>query len=224
MPCLESAVLALAEIENAAAVKEAATLYQDLMAQRAKLPTENVQELLELHSQCEQEALELFMARAFKDDICRFQADLIVGAPQPSQDSPRDTISPLAFGPGVPGSPCLLPEDSAVPSPEPAQSQRLLSHSADWQLSLLHYSFSLGSEAVLQWGRSSALPLSRCSPEVSLPWLEACSLPHFPCPADQFLSLCFVEPVVPGMLSAPVHLGPEMSMGMDCPPHPSPPS
>uniref|UniRef100_A0A8B9MDV8 Guanylate binding protein family member 6 n=1 Tax=Accipiter nisus TaxID=211598 RepID=A0A8B9MDV8_9AVES len=77
VPCLESAVLALAEIENAAAVKEAATLYQDLMAQRAKLPTENVQELLELHSQCEQEALELFMARAFKDDICRFQADLI---------------------------------------------------------------------------------------------------------------------------------------------------
>ncbi|XP_010569529.1 PREDICTED: interferon-induced guanylate-binding protein 1-like [Haliaeetus leucocephalus] len=77
VPCLESAVLALAEIENAAAVKEAVTLYQDLMAQRAKLPTETVQELLELHSQCEQEALELFMARAFKDGICRFQADLI---------------------------------------------------------------------------------------------------------------------------------------------------
>ncbi|NXJ58406.1 GBP1 protein, partial [Spizaetus tyrannus] len=133
------AVLALAEIENAAAVKEAVTLYQDLMAQRAKLPTENVQELLELHSQCEQEALELFMARAFKDGICHFQADLIVGGPQPSQDSPRDTISPLAFGPGVQGSPCLLPEDSAVPSPELTQSQRLLSHSADWQLSLLRY-------------------------------------------------------------------------------------
>uniref|UniRef100_A0A8B9ZDP0 Guanylate binding protein family member 6 n=1 Tax=Buteo japonicus TaxID=224669 RepID=A0A8B9ZDP0_9AVES len=77
VPCLESAVLALAEIENAAAVKEAVTLYQDLMAQRAKLPTENIQELLELHSQCEQEALELFMARAFKDGICHFQADLI---------------------------------------------------------------------------------------------------------------------------------------------------
>ncbi|KAM9610376.1 guanylate-binding protein 1-like isoform 2-T3 [Morphnus guianensis] len=77
VPCLESAVLALAEIANAAAVKEAVTLYQDLMAQRAKLPTENVQELLELHSRCEQEALELFMARAFKDGICHFQADLI---------------------------------------------------------------------------------------------------------------------------------------------------
>uniref|UniRef100_A0A8B9Z6F5 Guanylate binding protein family member 6 n=1 Tax=Buteo japonicus TaxID=224669 RepID=A0A8B9Z6F5_9AVES len=76
VPCLESAVLALAEIENAAAVKEAVTLYQDLMAQRAKLPTENIQELLELHSQCEQEALELFMARAFKDGICHFQSQV----------------------------------------------------------------------------------------------------------------------------------------------------
>ncbi|XP_050770653.1 guanylate-binding protein 1-like [Gymnogyps californianus] len=77
VPCLESAVLALAQVENAAAVKEAVTLYQDLMEQRAKLPTETVQELLELHTQCERETLELFMARAFKEDICSFQAELI---------------------------------------------------------------------------------------------------------------------------------------------------
>ncbi|XP_035752980.1 guanylate-binding protein 1-like, partial [Egretta garzetta] len=44
---------------------------------RAKLPTETVGELLELHAQCEREALELFMARAFKDDIWEFQAELI---------------------------------------------------------------------------------------------------------------------------------------------------
>ncbi|KAM6106967.1 LOW QUALITY PROTEIN: guanylate-binding protein 7-like [Phoenicopterus ruber ruber] len=98
VPCLESAVLALAETVNRAAVKEAVTLYRDLMEQRAKLPTETVQELLELHTQCEQEALELFMAWAFEDGICSFQADLMVGGPQPSQDSPRDTIIPLAGG------------------------------------------------------------------------------------------------------------------------------
>ncbi|XP_068280579.1 guanylate-binding protein 1-like isoform X4 [Nyctibius grandis] len=77
VPCLESAVVALAEIENTAAVKAAVTLYQDLMKQRAKLPTETVQELLELHTKCEQEALKLFMAWAFDDDICYFQADLL---------------------------------------------------------------------------------------------------------------------------------------------------
>ncbi|KAM6106981.1 guanylate-binding protein 1-like [Phoenicopterus ruber ruber] len=77
VPCLESAVLALAETVNRAAVKEAVTLYRDLMEQRAKLPTETVQELLELHTQCEQEALELFMAWAFEDGICSFQADLM---------------------------------------------------------------------------------------------------------------------------------------------------
>jgi len=94
VPCLESAVLALAKVENAAAVKEAVKLYQDLMEQRVKLPTETLQELLELHTQCQQESVERFMARAFKDDIYYFQADLIVGGPQPSQDSPRDTTVP----------------------------------------------------------------------------------------------------------------------------------
>ncbi|XP_068280609.1 guanylate-binding protein 1-like isoform X2 [Nyctibius grandis] len=73
VPCLESAVVALAEIENTAAVKAAVTLYQDLMKQRAKMPMETVQELLELHTKCEQEALKLFMAWAFDDDICYFQ-------------------------------------------------------------------------------------------------------------------------------------------------------
>ncbi|KFW67441.1 Interferon-induced guanylate-binding protein 1, partial [Pygoscelis adeliae] len=77
VPCLESAVLALAELENTVAVREAVTLYQDLMERRVKLPTETVQELLELHSQCERETLELFMARAFEDGICSFHAELV---------------------------------------------------------------------------------------------------------------------------------------------------
>ncbi|KAM6330435.1 guanylate-binding protein 1-like [Alca torda] len=76
VPCLESAVLALAKTVNAAAVKEAVTLYQDLMEQQAKLPMETVQELLDLHTQCEREALELFQKRAFQEDIGSFQADL----------------------------------------------------------------------------------------------------------------------------------------------------
>ncbi|XP_074423111.1 guanylate-binding protein 1-like isoform X1 [Larus michahellis] len=109
VPCLESAVLALAKTVNAAAVKEAVTLYQDLMEWRVKLPTETVQELLDLHTQCERETLELFQKQAFEEEICSFLADLTVGGPQPSQDSPRDATIPLALGkwhgPGGRGSP-----------------------------------------------------------------------------------------------------------------------
>uniref|UniRef100_A0A8C3K1B3 GB1/RHD3-type G domain-containing protein n=1 Tax=Calidris pygmaea TaxID=425635 RepID=A0A8C3K1B3_9CHAR len=78
VPCLESAVLALAQTVNAAAVKEAVKFYQDLMEQRVKLPTETVEELLDLHSQCQRETLELFQKRAFEEDICSFREDLTV--------------------------------------------------------------------------------------------------------------------------------------------------
>ncbi|XP_074786104.1 guanylate-binding protein 7-like [Athene noctua] len=77
VPCLESTVLTLAETVNVAAVEEAVALYRDLMEQRVKLPTETVRELLELHKQCEQEMLELFMARAFKEDITTSQMELV---------------------------------------------------------------------------------------------------------------------------------------------------
>ncbi|XP_014817700.1 PREDICTED: guanylate-binding protein 1-like [Calidris pugnax] len=76
VPCLESAVLALAQTVNVAAVKEAVKLYQDLMEKQVKLPTETVEELLDLHSQCQRETQELFQKRAFEEDICSFQADL----------------------------------------------------------------------------------------------------------------------------------------------------
>uniref|UniRef100_A0A8C3KB73 Uncharacterized protein n=1 Tax=Calidris pygmaea TaxID=425635 RepID=A0A8C3KB73_9CHAR len=88
VPCLESVVLALAQTVNAAVVKEAVKFYQDLMEQRVKLPTETVEELLDLHSQCQRETLELFQKRAFEEDMCSFQADLTVGDPQPSQECP----------------------------------------------------------------------------------------------------------------------------------------
>ncbi|XP_065450157.1 guanylate-binding protein 1-like [Chrysemys picta bellii] len=77
VPCVESAVLALAQIENSAAVEEAVAVYKEQLGRQAALPTETVQELLELHAQCEREALRAFMARAIKDDDCRFQGELM---------------------------------------------------------------------------------------------------------------------------------------------------
>uniref|UniRef100_A0A8C0HBG7 GB1/RHD3-type G domain-containing protein n=1 Tax=Chelonoidis abingdonii TaxID=106734 RepID=A0A8C0HBG7_CHEAB len=61
VPCLESAVLALAQIKNSAAVGEAVAAYEEQLGRWVVLPTESVQELLELHAQCEQEALWAFM-------------------------------------------------------------------------------------------------------------------------------------------------------------------
>ncbi|XP_044846745.1 guanylate-binding protein 1-like isoform X8 [Mauremys mutica] len=76
VPCMESAVLALAQIENSAAVGEAVAAYEEQLGRRAALPTQSVQELLELHAQCEREALRAFMARAFKDEEQQYQRQL----------------------------------------------------------------------------------------------------------------------------------------------------
>ncbi|XP_007427329.1 guanylate-binding protein 1-like [Python bivittatus] len=77
VPCLENAVLALSEIENAAAVREAGAHYVQMMEQNLKLPTETLQELLDVHKKSEKEALRIFMARAFKDDTRQFQGKLV---------------------------------------------------------------------------------------------------------------------------------------------------
>lgn len=73
---MENAVLALAQIENAAAVQKAIAHYDQEMSQRVQLPTETLQELLDLHQACEKEAIELFMNSSFKDVDHLFQKDL----------------------------------------------------------------------------------------------------------------------------------------------------
>ncbi|XP_071073401.1 guanylate-binding protein 5 [Dasypus novemcinctus] len=49
LPCMENAVLTLAKVENAAAVQKAIAHYDKQMGQKVKLPTETLQELLDLH-------------------------------------------------------------------------------------------------------------------------------------------------------------------------------
>ncbi|XP_039208063.1 guanylate-binding protein 1-like [Crotalus tigris] len=77
VPCLENTVLALAEIENRAALQEAVVRYAELMEQNLQLPTENLQVLLDVHKKCEEQALQMFLARAFKDDRRQFQVELV---------------------------------------------------------------------------------------------------------------------------------------------------
>ncbi|XP_025032945.1 guanylate-binding protein 1 isoform X2 [Python bivittatus] len=77
IPCMENAVLQLAETENTAALREANARYDELMEQRLNLPTETLEELLDIHNECEEEALQIFMDRSFKDDTCHFQIELM---------------------------------------------------------------------------------------------------------------------------------------------------
>ncbi|XP_015264871.1 PREDICTED: guanylate-binding protein 1-like [Gekko japonicus] len=76
IPCVENAVQALAKIENAAAVREAISRYEELMEKRMKLSIEGLEELLRAHAMSEREATGVFMTRAFGDHIAKFQTEL----------------------------------------------------------------------------------------------------------------------------------------------------
>uniref|UniRef100_A0A8D1N5M1 Guanylate binding protein 1, interferon-inducible n=1 Tax=Sus scrofa TaxID=9823 RepID=A0A8D1N5M1_PIG len=76
LPCMENAVLALAEIENSAAVQKAIAHYEQQMAEKLQLPTETLQELLDLHRDVEKEAIDIFMKNSFKDEENVFQKEL----------------------------------------------------------------------------------------------------------------------------------------------------
>ncbi|XP_052035071.1 guanylate-binding protein 5-like isoform X2 [Apodemus sylvaticus] len=76
LPSMENTVVTLVRRENSAAVQKAIDHYDQLMSQRVQLPTETLQELLDLHRTCEQEALGIFRKHSFKDDDQYFQKEL----------------------------------------------------------------------------------------------------------------------------------------------------
>uniref|UniRef100_A0A8C8UB86 GB1/RHD3-type G domain-containing protein n=1 Tax=Peromyscus maniculatus bairdii TaxID=230844 RepID=A0A8C8UB86_PERMB len=73
IPCLENAVKTLAERENSIAVQRAVDHYSEQMAQRVRLPTDTLQELLDVHTACEKEAIAVFMEHSFSDNQWEFQ-------------------------------------------------------------------------------------------------------------------------------------------------------
>nr|XP_028687425.1 guanylate-binding protein 6 isoform X2 [Macaca mulatta] len=77
VPCLENAVITLAQRENSAAMQRAADHYSQQMAQRVKLPTDTLQDLLDVHAACEREAIAVFMEHSFKDENQEFQKKLV---------------------------------------------------------------------------------------------------------------------------------------------------
>ncbi|XP_011932427.1 PREDICTED: guanylate-binding protein 7 isoform X2 [Cercocebus atys] len=77
VPCLENAMAALAQRENSAAVQRAADHYSQRMVQQVKFPTDTLQELLDVHTACEREAIAVFMEHSFKDKNQEFQKKLV---------------------------------------------------------------------------------------------------------------------------------------------------
>uniref|UniRef100_A0A0P6JAC6 Guanylate-binding protein 5 n=1 Tax=Heterocephalus glaber TaxID=10181 RepID=A0A0P6JAC6_HETGA len=76
LPCVENSVLALVQRENLGAVQKALAHYDQQMGQKVQLPTETLQELLDLHRACEREAMEIFTKNSFKDEDQSFQKEL----------------------------------------------------------------------------------------------------------------------------------------------------
>lgn len=77
LPCMEN-VLALAQITNSSAVQKAIDHYDQQMGQKLQLPTETLQELLDLHRVSEKGAMEVFMKNSFEDIDQGFQETLEV--------------------------------------------------------------------------------------------------------------------------------------------------
>ena len=82
VPSLVNAVMTLVHLENSAAVQKAADHYSEQMAQQLSLPTDTLQELLEVHAACEKEAIAVFMECSFKDENQDFQLKLAVMWPR----------------------------------------------------------------------------------------------------------------------------------------------
>ncbi|KAM7317852.1 guanylate-binding protein 1-like isoform X2 [Alexandromys fortis] len=76
LPCMEDAVLTLAHIENSAAVQKAIEYYEEQVNNKVWLPTESLQELLDLLRPIESEAIAVFMKNSFKDIDQKFQKEL----------------------------------------------------------------------------------------------------------------------------------------------------
>ncbi|KAM3923194.1 guanylate-binding protein 2-like [Leptodactylus fuscus] len=77
VPCMENAVLAMAEIENTGALQDALTKYRCEMDKHVvKFPTETQQEFLTVHQDCEKDAIQVFMGRSLNDKDQKYQKKL----------------------------------------------------------------------------------------------------------------------------------------------------
>ncbi|XP_061094548.1 guanylate-binding protein 1-like [Conger conger] len=77
IPCLENAVVALAQIENSNAIAEAMKIYKERMDSWVAFPTETLEELSNIHGTVEEQAVKIFMGLCFKDEDQKSQLKLM---------------------------------------------------------------------------------------------------------------------------------------------------
>lgn len=85
VPCLENAVVSLAEIQNGRAVEQAMEIYMKEMFERTQLPMDP-EDLSEVHQMAEKAAVELFITMSFNDSEQTHQQDLMVRADRPKRN------------------------------------------------------------------------------------------------------------------------------------------
>ncbi|XP_066499928.1 guanylate-binding protein 1-like [Hoplias malabaricus] len=76
VPSLDNAVESLSRIQNSRAVSEAVDFYHSEMIKKVKFPTETQQELSDLHSVVEKEAISIFIRNSFNDLDQKYQKEL----------------------------------------------------------------------------------------------------------------------------------------------------
>ena len=78
IPCIESAVLSMASMENSRAVEEALVVYKDTFLDNVTMPTETDKDISNTHSTALQRAIEHFLQKAIFDTDHEYQEALNV--------------------------------------------------------------------------------------------------------------------------------------------------
>ncbi|XP_063791218.1 guanylate-binding protein 1-like [Pseudophryne corroboree] len=75
--CLENVAGNISDSQNKAAVRDATQYYEATMKERVVFPTETLKQFMELSKQCENEALQMFLKKAFKDKDLLYQTEFM---------------------------------------------------------------------------------------------------------------------------------------------------
>ncbi|XP_030641297.1 guanylate-binding protein 1-like [Chanos chanos] len=92
VPCLDNAVESLSQIQNKRAVTEALEFYRSEMSRNVQLPTETQEDLSEIHTDIQREAIEIFINGSFNDVSQRYQIDLMRTLQSVYEEYCRDNV------------------------------------------------------------------------------------------------------------------------------------
>ncbi|XP_073491496.1 guanylate-binding protein 1-like isoform X2 [Aquarana catesbeiana] len=85
--CMEDTLISISEMENKVAVQKATEHYEKMMREEGRrFPTETLKEFLELSSQHEKEALQIFMNKSFKDSNLSFHAQFMCNVQEKKEE------------------------------------------------------------------------------------------------------------------------------------------